>query len=58
MKTFYRAGQWFAMRAELRKLFKRVFFAGEHIADWESSVEGAVVTGKAAAAVLSIDPEE
>jgi monoamine oxidase len=26
-----------------------VFFAGEHIADWQGFMEGAVVTGKAAA---------
>jgi hypothetical protein len=46
------------LRAELTKLFKRVFFAGEHIADWGSSVQGAVVAGKAAAALLGIDPED
>jgi hypothetical protein len=55
MKT-YQPGRWFALRAKLTKLFKRVFFAGEHIADWKSSVEGAVVAGKVAATVLGIDP--
>jgi monoamine oxidase len=38
----------------LRKRHEKVFFAGEHIADWQGFMEGAVVTGKAAAnAVLS-----
>jgi monoamine oxidase len=33
----------------LRKPFKKVFFAGEHVADWQGFMEGAVVTGQAAA---------
>jgi monoamine oxidase len=30
-----------------------VLFAGEHLADWQGFMEGAVVTGEAAAAVLA-----
>jgi monoamine oxidase len=47
--AFYRPGQWFTLRPALKKRFRRVFFAGEHIADWQGFMEGAVVTGKAAA---------
>jgi len=47
--AFYRPGQWFTLRPALAKPFKHVFFAGEHIADWQGFMEGAVVTGKAAA---------
>jgi monoamine oxidase len=52
--AFYRPGQWFRVRPALLDPFKRVFFAGEHVADWQGFMEGAVVTGKAAAhAVLA-----
>jgi monoamine oxidase len=52
--AFYRPGQWFTVRPALRKPYKRVFFAGEHIADSQGFMEGAVVTGKLAAdAVLN-----
>ena len=47
--AFYRPGQWFTVRPALRTPFEKVFFAGEHIADWQGFMEGAVVTGKAAA---------
>jgi monoamine oxidase len=47
--AFYRPGQWFKVRPALLAPFRRVFFAGEHIADWQGFMEGAVVTGKAAA---------
>lgn len=47
--AFYRPGQWFTVRPALAKPLGRVFFAGEHIADWQGFMEGAVVTGKAAA---------
>lgn len=47
--AFYRPGQWFKVRPALLESFKRVYFAGEHVADWQGFMEGAVVTGKAAA---------
>jgi monoamine oxidase len=51
--AFYRPGQWFSVKTALRKRFRRVFFAGEHIADWQGFMEGAVQTGyDAAKAVL------
>ncbi len=47
--AFYRPSQWFTVRPVLKKPFKKVFFAGEHIADWQGFMEGAVITGQAAA---------
>jgi monoamine oxidase len=47
--AFYRPGQWFTVRPTLLRPYKNVFFAGEHVADWQGFMEGAVVTGKAAA---------
>jgi monoamine oxidase len=51
--AFYRPGQWFTVMPALKKPFGRVFFAGEHIADWQGFMEGAVATGyKAAEAIF------
>jgi monoamine oxidase len=50
--AFYRPGQWFTLRPALGKPFKKVFFAGEHIADWQGFMEGAVDTGKQAADMI------
>jgi monoamine oxidase len=47
--AFYRPGQWFTVMPALKKRFGRVLFAGEHIAEWQGFMEGAVVTGYAAA---------
>jgi monoamine oxidase len=42
------------VRTTLQKRFGRVFFAGEHIADWQGFMEGAVQTGyDAARAILN-----
>jgi monoamine oxidase len=46
---FYRPGQWFTVREILARPFGRVYFAGEHIADEQGFMEGAVNTGQAAA---------
>jgi monoamine oxidase len=45
----YRPGQWFGIRAILQEPHMRVYFAGEHIADEQGFMEGAVVTGEDAA---------
>lgn len=50
--AFYRPGQWFTVRTALQKRFGRVFFAGEHIADWQGFMEGAVQTGYDAAKAI------
>jgi monoamine oxidase len=36
----------------LRKPHGKVLFAGEHLADWQGFMEGAVVTGEEAARAL------
>jgi monoamine oxidase len=51
--ALYRPGQWFTVRRELQKPYGEVFFAGEHLADWQGFMEGAVVTGEEAAAALT-----
>jgi len=50
--AFYRPGQWFTVRPLLARPHGRVHFAGEHLADWQGFMEGAVDTGLAAARVL------
>jgi monoamine oxidase len=47
--AFYRPGQWFTIRKILAKRFGRIYFAGEHIADAQGFMEGAVQTGQQAA---------
>jgi monoamine oxidase len=49
----YRPGQWFTVRPTLQRPHGKVLFAGEHLADWQGFMEGAVVTGEAAAKALS-----
>jgi monoamine oxidase len=50
--AFYRPGQWFTLRDVLRKPHGRVHFAGEHLAQAQGFMEGAVKTGEAAAGHL------
>jgi monoamine oxidase len=49
----YRPGQWFGVRPILQRPHGKVLFAGEHLADWQGFMEGAVVTGEAAAKSLT-----
>ena len=51
--AFYRPGQWFTLRPILSQPHGKVLFAGEHLAEWQGFMEGAVVTGEAAAAELA-----
>jgi monoamine oxidase len=48
--ALYRPGQWFGVRSTLQEPHERVYFAGEHLADEQGFMEGAVVTGQQAAA--------
>ena len=48
--ALFRPGQWFGIRAILQEPHMRVCFAGEHLADEQGFMEGAVVTGVEAAA--------
>ena len=50
--AFYRPGQWFTVRPILQRPHGRVLFAGEHLAEWQGFMEGAVNTGEAAADAL------
>lgn len=50
--ALYRPGQWFGIRPLLQRPHGKVLFAGEHIADWQGFMEGAVETGEAAATSL------
>lgn len=50
--AFYRPGQWFTLRPILAQPHGKVLFAGEHLADWQGFMEGAVNTGEAAAKSL------
>jgi monoamine oxidase len=47
--ALYRPGQWFGLRAILQEPHMRVYFAGEHLADEQGFMEGAVATGQDAA---------
>lgn len=47
--AFYGVGQWFRVMPELQKPFLHTHFAGEHLADWQGFMEGAVNTGEDAA---------
>ena len=50
--AFYRPGQWFTVRPILQQPHGCVLFAGEHLAEWQGFMEGAVNTGEAAADAL------
>ena len=50
--ALYRPGQWFGVRPILQKPHLKVLFAGEHLADWQGFMEGAIETGETAAQSL------
>ena len=50
--ALYRPGQWFGIRPVLQRPHGKVLFAGEHLADWQGFMEGAIETGEQAAATL------
>ncbi len=50
--ALYKPSQWFGIRPVLARPHLKVLFAGEHIADWQGFMEGAIETGEAAAASL------
>ncbi|MBX3287776.1 MAG: FAD-dependent oxidoreductase [Acidobacteria bacterium] len=50
--ALYKPGQWFGIRPVLARPHGKVMFAGEHIADWQGFMEGAINTGEDAAANL------
>lgn len=50
--ALYKPGQWFGIRPILQRPHGKVLFAGEHLADWQGFMEGAIETGEAAAEAL------
>lgn len=50
--ALYKPGQWFGIRPILQRPHGKVLFAGEHLADWQGFMEGAIETGEAAAESL------
>lgn len=51
--AMYGISQWHTLRPALQKTFLHTAFAGEHLADWQGFMEGAIVTGEAAAMEIS-----
>lgn len=47
--ALYGKGQWFVERPILGEKFNNIYFSGEHVADWQGFMEGAVNTGEEAA---------
>jgi monoamine oxidase len=47
--ALYGVGQWFRLMPLLKKSFMHTHFAGEHLADWQGFMEGAINTGEEAA---------
>jgi monoamine oxidase len=57
--ALYRPGQWFPVRDALGKPHKRVYFAGEHLADEQGFMDGAIDSGEDAARdVVNADLEK
>jgi monoamine oxidase len=50
--AIYAPGQWFTTRRTLKNHFIHTHFAGEHLADWQGFMEGAVNTGEEAADLI------
>lgn len=44
--ALYRPGQWKSIQDVLKKDFIHTHFAGEHLADWQGFMEGAINTGE------------
>lgn len=51
--ALYGTGQWFRVRPVLARSHIHTHFAGEHLADWQGFMEGAVNTGEEAAERIS-----
>ncbi|HLT24105.1 MAG TPA: NAD(P)/FAD-dependent oxidoreductase [Ignavibacteria bacterium] len=50
--ALYGKGQWFTIMPILKEKFVNVYFAGEHLADWQGFMEGAINSGEEAAAEI------
>lgn len=47
--ALYGSGQWFDVMPVIKEKTGRIYFAGEHLADWQGFMEGAVNSGEEAA---------
>jgi monoamine oxidase len=47
--AFYGKNQWLTTRLTLARPHQKCYFAGEHLADWQGFMEGAIVSGEEAA---------
>jgi monoamine oxidase len=56
--AFYRPGQWFPIRKALGTPHKSVYFAGEHLADEQGFMDGAVDSGQDAARAIVASSKE
>jgi monoamine oxidase len=53
--AMYGIGQWYDVMPILKKPYLHTHFSGEHIADWQGFMEGAIVSGEDAAdAILGV----
>ncbi len=50
--AFYGKGQWFGIMPVLREPFMHTHFAGEHLADWQGFMEGAINSAEEAVAQM------
>lgn len=51
--AFYGKSQWFEVMPILKEPFENVYFAGEHLADWQGFMEGAINSGEEAATIIA-----
>lgn len=51
--ALYGVNQWFPVRKILSRPFLHTRFSGEHLADWQGFMEGAIATGEAAAGAIT-----
>ncbi|MEP7146435.1 MAG: NAD(P)/FAD-dependent oxidoreductase, partial [bacterium] len=47
--ALYGKGQWFEVMPVLKEKINNIYFSGEHVADWQGFMEGAIMTGEEAA---------
>ncbi|RYG51793.1 MAG: FAD-dependent oxidoreductase [Chitinophagaceae bacterium] len=50
--ALYAPGQWFRLMPVLKAPHLHTYFAGEHLADWQGFMEGAINSGEAAAEMV------
>jgi monoamine oxidase len=50
--ALFKPGQWQRVQQYFQKPFLQTYFAGEHMADWQGFMEGAINTGEAAAEAI------